>query len=134
MTTNEDYVIEILIDTGLVTKSQVERAKAEAAKSGHTVVQALIDQGALTQEDVTRALAAHSSMDFVDLSQMTVSPEVIATISGEMARRFRVIPIAQVDTGLMVAIGGPASRACMAPVSLRPVRGRPSRPPAPPGR
>ena len=107
MTTNEDYVIEILIDTGLVTKSQVERAKAEAAKSGHTVVQALIDQGALTQEDVTRALAAHSSMDFVDLSQMTVSPEVIATISGEMARRFRVIPIAQVDTGLMVAIGDP---------------------------
>ena len=107
MTTNEDYVIEILIDTGLITKSQVERAKTEAAKTRHTVVQSLIDQGALTQEDVTRALAAHSSMDFVDLSQMTVSPEVIATISGELARRFRVIPIAQVDTGLMVAIGDP---------------------------
>jgi len=107
VTTNEDYVIEILIDTGLITKSQSERASAEAAKSGHTVVQSLIDQGALTQEDVTRALAAHSSMDFVDLSQMTVSPEVISTISGEMARRFRVIPIAQVDTGLMVAIGDP---------------------------
>ena len=107
MTTNEDYVIEILLDAALVTKSQVERAKADAAKGRHGVIQTLIDQGALTQEDVTRSLAAHSSMDFVDLSQMTVSPEVIATITGELARRFKVIPIAQVDSGLMVAIGDP---------------------------
>jgi len=107
VTTNEDYVIEILLDAALVTKSQVERAKADAAKGRHGVIQTLIDQGALTQEDVTRSLAAHSSMDFVDLSQMTVSPEVIATITGELARRFKVIPIAQVDSGLMVAIGDP---------------------------
>ena len=107
MTTNEDYVLEILLDAGLITKSQLERAKSETAITRTSIVQGLIDQGAMTQEDVTRALAAHSSMDFVDLAQMTVSPEVIAAIPSEMARRFRVIPLAVVDTGLMVAIGNP---------------------------
>jgi type IV pilus assembly protein PilB len=105
--TNEDYVIEILLDTALVTKSQVERAKTDAARTRKSLVQTLIDQGAITQEDVTRALAAHSSMDFVDLSQMTVSQEVIETIPVDVARRFHVVPIAQMDTGLMVAIGDP---------------------------
>ena len=107
MPTNEDYVLEILLDTSLITKSQLERAKTDASATRKSVVAALIDQGAVTQEDVTRALAAHSSMDFVDLSQMTITPEIIEAIPQEMARRFHAIPIAQVDTGLMVAISDP---------------------------
>ena len=107
MTTNEDYVIEILLDSGLITNPQIERAKAEASQNRSSVVLALIDQGAVTQEDVTRALAAHSSMDYVDLSQMTVKPEIIALIPGGTAWRFRVIPVAQSDTGLTVATGDP---------------------------
>ncbi len=107
VTTNEDYVIEILLDSGLITNPQIERAKAAAASNRSTVVKELIDQGAVTMEDVTRSLAAHSSMDFVDLSQMTVVPEVIGLIPGELAWRFRVIPVAQADTGLTVATGNP---------------------------
>ncbi len=104
---NEDYVIEILLDSGLITNPQIERAKGASIRNRSSIVQELIDQGALTQEDVTRSLAAHSSMDFVDLSQITITPEVIAQITGELAWRFKVIPIAQADTGLTVAIGNP---------------------------
>ena len=104
---NDDYVIEILLDTGLITKQQVERAKGASIRNRSSIISELIDQGAVTQEDVTRALAAHASMDFVDLSQITITPEVIAQITGELAWRFKVIPIAQSDTGLTVAIGNP---------------------------
>ena len=105
-TSNDDYILEVLRDTGLVTKPQIERARTELGKYG-SVVQALIAQGALTEEDVTRALASHNSMEFVDLSQMVVSPQVIAQIPQEVARRYRVVPIAQSDSSLMVAIGDP---------------------------
>lgn len=104
---NDDYVIEILLDTGLITKQQVERAKGASIRNRSSIIHELIDQGAVTQEDVTRALAAHASMDFVDLSQITITQEVIAQITGELAWRFKVIPIAQSDTGLTVAIGNP---------------------------
>ena len=106
MATNEDYAIEILLDTGLVTQSQLNRAREEALEKGG-VVGALVKNGVVTEEDVTRALAAHASMDFVDLAQMTINPEVIALIPADVARRYKVIPVAQLDSSLMIAIGDP---------------------------
>ena len=106
MANNEDYAIEILLDTGLVTKSQLTRAREDAQQAGG-VVEALIKNGIVTQEDVTRALAAHASMDFVDLAQMAISPEVINTIPADIARRYKVIPVSLQDASLMVAIGDP---------------------------
>jgi type IV-A pilus assembly ATPase PilB len=103
---NDDYILEILLDTGLVTKSQLERAQSE--RSGEeSVVEALISAGDLSQEDITRALAAHSAMDFVDLAQMAVSDEIIGKVPRDVARRFKVVPVAESDTGLMIAVGDP---------------------------
>jgi type IV pilus assembly protein PilB len=104
--TTDEYVIEILEDTGLVTRSQVERAKREAV--GHkTPTEVLIDNGVVTQEDVTRALAAHASMDYVDLAQMSVSPEVVNLIPADIARRYRIVPVAELDSSLMIATADP---------------------------
>lgn len=104
MAQNDDYVIEILKDTGLVTKSQLERARAEAPGE---VVSKLIEHGIFTREDVARALAGSASMEYVDIGQMAIAPNVIEEIPPDIARRYRVIPIAQVETGLMVATGDP---------------------------
>jgi type IV pilus assembly protein PilB len=106
LTTNDDYVIEILQDTGLVTKSQLERARAEA-RPDRGVIKKLIDHGVVTQEDVTRALAAHASMDYVDLAQIAISNEAISALTPDVARRFKVVPIATVDSSLTMAIGDP---------------------------
>src|SRR5207302_1265179 len=72
-----------------------------------SVVDRLIEHGIVSLEDVTRALAAQANMDFVDLSQLTISNEVIHMIDANVARRYKVVPVAQVDSGLMVAIGDP---------------------------
>ncbi len=106
MTTNDDYVVEILQDTGLITKSQLERARADATPQKGPIPQ-LIAQGAVTQEDVTRALATHASMDYVDLSQIAISPDAIGALKAEDARRFKVVPIAAMDSSLTMAIGDP---------------------------
>jgi type IV-A pilus assembly ATPase PilB len=103
---NEDYILDILVETSLVTKSQLTRAKAER-KGDATVVETLIAQGALTDEDVSRALASHAAMDFVDLTQITVSDEVIQLVPKDLAKRFKVVPVAESETGLMIAVGDP---------------------------
>ena len=105
-TNNDDYILETLQDTGLVTKSQIDRARAEASP-GHSVIQALVDDGVVTEEDVTRALAAAASMDFVDLNQVSIPAEVIMIVPPDVARRYKVVPIAQMDSSIMMAIGNP---------------------------
>ncbi|MDP9291086.1 MAG: GspE/PulE family protein, partial [Verrucomicrobiota bacterium] len=106
MVTNDEYITEILLDTGLATKSQIERATTNGPANGG-LVKALVDLGILTEEDVARALAERANMDFVDLAQMTISPEVISMISSDVARRYQVVPVAQMDSSLMVAVGDP---------------------------
>jgi type IV pilus assembly protein PilB len=103
---NDDYILEILLETALVTNSQLDRAKAER-KGDEGAVAVLVRQGVLTEEDVSRALAGHAAMDFVDLSQIQVSDEVIQLMPKEVAKRFKVVPIAESDTGLMIAVGDP---------------------------
>ncbi len=106
MAQNDEYILEILLETGLATKSQVERARAEK-KEEQTVPAALIEQGVVTQEDVTKALAAHAAMDFVDISAFAVPEDIIQLVPRELAKRFKVIPLAISETGLTIATDDP---------------------------
>ena len=106
MTNNDDYIIELLLDTCLITKAQLEEAKADA-KPGQSTVEALISKEVVNRNDVLRALAAHSSMEYVDLSQMAISQEVLDIVPVDVARRYKVIPIANVEMGLMMATSDP---------------------------
>jgi type II secretion system protein E len=104
--TNDDYVTEILVDTGLITRSQLDRAREEATPQ-HGVIQTLIDQGAVSDEDVSRSLAGAASMDFVDLGQIAIPQEVIDLLPSVTARRYKVIPVAVTDSGLIMATSNP---------------------------
>ncbi len=106
MVTNDDYVTEILLDTGLITRSQLERAREDSTPQ-HGVVQTLIDQGAVSDEDVSRALASAASMDFVDLGQITIPQEVIDILPVETARRYKVIPINMSESSVLMATSNP---------------------------
>jgi type II secretion system protein E len=102
----EDYVLKLLEDAGLVTRSQIDKARSKL--NGTTnVVDVLIKDGVVSDADVSRSLAAQAHMDWVDLSTKTVAPEVIKQIRAEDARRFKVIPVGFGDSGLIVAVSDP---------------------------
>jgi type IV-A pilus assembly ATPase PilB len=103
---NEDYILEILQETSLISKSQLESAKAEKQRD-ETVIECLIRKGTVGQEDITRALAAHASMDFVDLTGLTLPEEVLQQLPKEVAKRFKIVPVAETETGLMIAVSDP---------------------------
>ncbi|PYI46527.1 MAG: type II secretion system protein E, partial [Verrucomicrobia bacterium] len=67
----------------------------------------LVNDGVVSEVDVSRTLAAQAHMDWIDISTMVISPQIISQIRGEDARRFKVIPVAFGETGLVVAVGNP---------------------------
>jgi type IV pilus assembly protein PilB len=103
---NEDYVLRILQEVGLVTRSQVESARARL-NGADNVVDRLIKDGIVSDADVSRTLAAQAHMDWIDISSMVIPPQIIKQIRVEEARRFKVIPVAFGETGLIVAVGDP---------------------------
>jgi type II secretion system protein E len=103
---NEEYVLRVLEDGGLVTRYQTDSARSRL--NGELgVVDVLIEDGILSDAEVSRTLAAQAHMDWIDISSMVIPPQVISQIRGEDARRFKVIPVSFSETGLVVAVGNP---------------------------
>jgi type IV pilus assembly protein PilB len=108
---NDDYIAEILRDLGLLTKPQIEAARANPEPEG--LLPTLIKTGIVTEEDVGRALAAQNSMEFVDLSQVQIEKSVIDLLEPDDARRYQALPIGLRDGVLIVAIGDPMAMQTM---------------------
>jgi type II secretion system protein E len=103
---SEDYVLGILQEGGVVTRSQIESARSRLNGAAR-VVDVLINDGIVSDSDVSRTLAAQAHMDWIDISSIVIPPQVINQIRAEEARRFKVIPVAFGETGLVVAVGNP---------------------------
>jgi type II secretion system protein E len=100
--------LKLLEDAGLVTRSQIENAKSRLnGSNGGTAVDLLIKDGIVSDVDVSRSLAAQAHMDWVDLSNKVIPPDVINQLRGEDARRFKVVPIGYGESGLIVAVSDP---------------------------
>ncbi len=105
MPANDDYVIEILKDVGLLTPPQAEDIINRTG--GVNMVEALIREGTISSEDVSRTLASQNGMDFIDLSTITPHPDLIDALSTEMARRYKTVPVHEQDGSLVLAIADP---------------------------
>ena len=106
MPQSEDYVLGILEEGGLVTRLQIDGARSRL-NGAASVVDVLINDGIVSDSDVSRTLAAQAHMDWIDISSILIPPQVINQIRAEEARRFKVIPVAFGETGLVVAVGDP---------------------------
>ncbi len=106
MPQSEDYVLGILQEGGLVTRPQIESARLRL-NGAASVVDVLINDGIVSDSDVSRTLAAQAQMDWIDISSIVIPPQVINQIRADEARRFKVIPVGFGETGLVVAVGDP---------------------------
>ena len=103
---NEEYVLDLLRDVGLVTRMQIEEARAQLNGST-TILERLVRQGLVSADDISRTVAAQAQMHWVDLAEMVVPQDIIDEIKPQDARRFKMIPIGRNEHGLVVATGDP---------------------------
>jgi type IV pilus assembly protein PilB len=103
---NEDYVLKVLQDVGLVTRKQIDSARSRL-NGASNVVDLLVKDGVVSETEVSRTLATQAHMDWIDIATLVIPPEVIKQIRVEDARRFKVIPVGFGDTGLIVAVSDP---------------------------
>lgn len=103
---NEDYLLELLVDYDVVDHHAIEASRGEVAL-GHSIVDYLIDNGMTTEDSVAKVCAAASSMDFIDLASTAIPPNVFDKMPHDLAKRFKAIPVADDGTYLTVAIADP---------------------------
>src|SRR5271169_1658212 len=107
MPAQDEYIIEILRDVGLVSHEDILKAKERSKADGIGIVDALVLMGRITHMDVSKALASQFGMDTINLGEYRVPEEVLALVPKHVARRYKVIPVYKHENTLTVAISDP---------------------------
>ena len=103
---NEDYLIELLTESGLLDAAALEDARHKK-KSQDTMLDTVLKLKKVTEEDVAKTLAANCGMDYLDIGKVDIAPEAIEAVDGPTALRFKIVPVVFTGTQLVVAIADP---------------------------
>lgn len=98
---------EILLERGLITRSQLEQALAIAGRGQRKLGSVLVEQGAISQLVLATALSSQLNVPIVDLKRYQISQEAVALVPEEVARRHRIVPLAVESGTLLVATAQP---------------------------
>jgi type IV pilus assembly protein PilB len=107
LTSNDDYILEILESMGLVTREQAVFARNAASEQDEGVMDILAREGVVSKADMLKALAAQFGMETISLQGLDISREVLDMVPGDVAQRYKVVPVFKNENVLTVALGDP---------------------------
>ena len=97
-----------LLDAGLATKSQFEKALKKAKSSRQKVGDVLISEGLVTSEELIKLEAYILGIPFVNLEKEIIPPEILKIIPEPIARSHNIIAFKKKEKNLEVAMLDPA--------------------------
>ena len=98
---------QILVESGVVSWEQVNRASAEAQQERLPLGQVLVRDGLVLSRDMATVTALHTGLPMVDLKNETIDSDALKRLSQEVARRYLVLPVRENDEHLTVAMIDP---------------------------
>ncbi len=107
MTSNDDYILEILENMGLITREQAVFARNAASERDEGVMDILAAEGVVSKSDMLKALASQFGMETISLQGLDIPQEVLDMVPGDVAQRYKVVPVFKNDNVLTVALGDP---------------------------
>ena len=107
MTANDEYILEILESVGLINREQAVLAREAAQKEDKGVIDVLARSGIVSKMDILKALAGQFGMETLSLTGLEIPQEVLDLVPGEVARRYKIVPVYKNDSTLTVALSDP---------------------------
>ena len=98
---------DLLVEAGVLKKSDLQKALQTQKNSSKKVGQILIDMGAVDDVQIAEALSSQLNIPYLRLHGIEILPKVIATIPAEMAENYLLLPIEERGGELVVAMANP---------------------------
>lgn len=105
----DDFIVDLLVQQGLVDDGQLKEAKERAASEESSTLDALYNLKFVSEQDVMQLLGAEYGMDTYDFDHASakVPTEVITLVPRDVAFRYKTVPISFANGILRVAIADP---------------------------
>lgn len=106
MTSNDDYVLDLLQEQGYVSSDQIDAVKGSLKEEGETSLDILMQSGAISEDDVLSLIAHQFGMEYVHVPD-DIDPSITKVIPAAVARKYGVVPVYITEDTITVALGDP---------------------------
>ncbi len=104
---HRESLVARLLESGLVSESQVELAETEQRRRGGSLAGMLCDLGFVPPEQLAAAMAREAGISVAQEGQLKLDPELEALVPLEIARRLKILPVARDRNLLTIAMANP---------------------------
>ncbi len=104
MLIEDTQLYKFILDSGLVTKADLEVAKVESEKNNKPLGDVLVTQGKITPDNLRRMQAYVVGIPFVDLKGKKIPFETLSLIPEPIARAHSIVAFKKTDVSLEVAM------------------------------
>lgn len=98
---------DLLVEAGVITEDQLLQALKEQKDTHKRLGEQLVDSGVITYNQLTSALSMQLGIDYIDLSQVDISPEMTKIVPKGLAKKFGVVPVKTMGDYLYLAMSDP---------------------------
>jgi type IV pilus assembly protein PilB len=100
----------LLVRDGLVDHDELEAALAAQRSLGGRLGEILVERGVVTRTQVARVLAEQHELPFIELAESDMDIAAAALLPEDLARRYSALPVAfEPDGALLVAVADPTN-------------------------
>src|SRR5580658_7817708 len=98
---------EILVEWGIISKSEVQKGLDHAKQKNLRLGEALIDLNVCSEGNVYKALAQQHNMEYFDLDKNSVPPNAVNLVPDDLMRKHLILPLGMENGKLRLAIHDP---------------------------
>ena len=107
MTSNDEYVLQILVERGFLTKEQVEAASKSMRAENETTLDVLVAGGTVGEDEVLGTVADQFGLKYCHVNADAISQDVTKEITSDIAKKYGVVPVVADDESITVALSDP---------------------------
>ena len=107
MTSNDEYVVQLLTERGYLTAEQVETAAQSMKAENETTLDVLVSGGTLDEDTVLGTIADQFGLKYCHIDAEAIKEEAVQSISADIAKKYGVVPIVVDADSITVALLDP---------------------------
>ena len=107
MTSNDEYVIQILVERGFLTQDQVDAAAKSMKAEDETTLDVLVAGGTIGEDEVLGTVADQFGLKYCHVNADAINPEVVKKIPADIAKKYGVVPVVADEDSITVALSDP---------------------------
>jgi hypothetical protein len=98
---------ELLIERGIITKQQLDKALEVQREKGGLLGQVLVVLGFTKEEDIAQALTVQYGFPYLPLQSYDLNKEIVKVLPENVARQYCMITVDRIGDTLTVAMSNP---------------------------